>query len=144
MSALNKDAARIMREVGVNSCTDVTGFGLLGHLHEMVSASRVGAEVSFKEVPLIPGTWELADDLIIPAGTSRNHEYLTDNVVWGDCLEYEEQMILCDAQTSGGLLMSVPSENSAAMLKSLEDSGALAAARIGRIVEDETCKIRAL
>lgn len=142
MSALNRDAARIMREVGVNSCTDVTGFGLLGHLYEMVSASHAGAEINFREVPLIPGTWELADDLIIPAGTSRNHEYLTDHVIWGDGIEYEEQMILCDAQTSGGLLMSVPAENSAALLKSLESSGALAAARIGRIVEDETCKIR--
>ena len=142
MSALNKDAAEIMVEVGVNSCTDVTGFGLLGHLHEMVSASRVGAEVTFDDVPLIPGTWELADDLIIPAGTSRNREYLDDFIIWGDDIEYEKQMILCDAQTSGGLLMSAPAEKSEMLLKSLEASGALAAARIGKIVEDETCAIK--
>ena len=142
MSTLNKDAAEIMMEVGVNSCTDVTGFGLLGHLHEMVSASHVGAELNFKEVPLIPGTWELADDLIIPAGTSRNHEYLTDFVIWGDGIEYEEQMILCDAQTSGGLLISAPEDRSAALVDLLKDSETLAAARIGKIIADETCKIR--
>ena len=142
MSALNKEAAEIMMEVGVNSCTDVTGFGLMGHLHEMVSASNVGAEVSFKEVPLIPGTWELADDLIIPAGTSRNHEYLTDFVTWEDDIEYEEQMILCDAQTSGGLLISAPEERIAVLVDLLEDSGTLAAACIGKIIADETCKIR--
>jgi len=142
MSALNRSAAESMIEVGVNSCTDVTGFGLLGHLYEMVLASHVGAEVSSEKVPLIPGTWDLADDLIIPAGTSRNHEFLSDRVIWEGEIEYEEQMILCDAQTSGGLLISVSAENSATLVKSLEDSGALAAARIGRIVKDETCKIR--
>ena len=142
MSTLNRAAAECMMKIGVNSCTDVTGFGLLGHLYEMISASGVGAEVSYGKVPLIPGTWELADDLIIPAGTSRNHEYLGDYVIWDDGVEYEEQMILCDAQTSGGLLISVPEEKSAALIESLEGSGALAAARIGRITEDEICKIR--
>jgi len=142
MSTLNKTAAEKMLEVGVNSCTDVTGFGLLGHLYEMVSASQVGAEISYEKVPLIPGTWELADDLIIPAGTSRNHEYLSDHVIWGDEIEYEQQMILCDAQTSGGLLVSVPAEKSEALIKALEESGALAAARIGKIVQDENCRIR--
>jgi len=142
MSALNRSAAECMLEVGVNSCTDVTGFGLLGHLHEMISASRVGAEVSFNKVPLIPGTRELADDLIIPAGTSRNREFLSDHVNWGDGIEYEEQMILCDAQTSGGLLISVPEENSAVLIESLEHSDAIAAARIGRITKDENCKIK--
>lgn len=141
MSTLNKAAAESMIDVGVNSCTDVTGFGLLGHLHEMVSASHVGAKVNLEKVPLIPGTRELADDLIIPAGTSRNHEYLSDCVVWGDGIEYEEQMIFCDAQTSGGLLISVPEERSAALVKSLKGSDALVAAQIGTIIEDEGCKI---
>ncbi len=142
MSTLNRSAAESMMEVGVSACTDVTGFGLLGHLNEMISASHVGAEVTFQEVPLIPGTWELADDLIIPAGASRNHEYLTDFVVWGDGIEYEEQMILCDAQTSGGLLISVSAEKATELLRSLEKSGVLAAAQIGSIIEDETCNIR--
>ena len=142
MSTLNKSAAESMMEVGVNACTDVTGFGLLGHLHEMVSASQMGAEISFEKVPLIPGTWELADDLIIPAGTFRNHEYLTDFVTWGDGIEYEEQMILCDAQTSGGLLISVSAEKATELLRSLEKSGVLAAAQIGSIIKDETCNIR--
>ena len=143
MSTLNRSAAEIMMEVGVNSCTDVTGFGLLGHLYEMISASGVGAEVSFSKVPLIPGTWELADDLIIPAGTSRNHEYLSDWVIWGESISYEEQMILCDAQTSGGLLISAPAERSAELVRLLENSGSLAVAQIGQIVRDGSCKIRA-
>lgn len=142
MSTLNRIAAGVMLEVGVNSCTDVTGFGLLGHLYEMILASHVGAEVSFNEVPLIPGTRELADDLIIPAGTVRNHEFLAGNMIWeSENLQYEEQMILCDAQTSGGLLISAPEEKSAALLRSLEASGSTAA-QIGRIIEDKACKIR--
>jgi len=144
MSALNRAAAESMLEIGVNACTDVTGFGLLGHLHEMVCASHTGAEVSLERVPIIPGTRELADELIIPAGTVRNHEFLDDHVVWEEGISYEDQMILCDAQTSGGLLISVSETNSAKLLESLEKSGAPAVAQIGRIVEDKTCKIRVL
>ena len=142
MITLNKTAAESMIDIGVNSCTDVTGFGLLGHLHEMVSASHVGAKVSFEKVPLIPGTWDLADDLIIPAGTSRNREFLSNFVIWEKEVEYEQQMILCDAQTSGGLLIPVSKGNSAALLRSLENSGSLVAVQIGEIIEDDTCKIR--
>jgi selenide,water dikinase len=142
MSMLNKSASEIMIQVGVNACTDVTGFGLLGHLYEMVSASHVGAEISYDKVPLIRGTWDLADELIIPAGTYRNHEYLEGCIIWGDSIEYEKQMILCDAQTSGGLLISVPEDKSAELIKLLKNSGALASAEIGRIVADESCKIK--
>lgn len=141
MSTLNRSASEIMLEIGVNSCTDITGFGLLGHLYEMVSASNVNAEVIFDNVPLINGTRELANDLIIPAGSFRNYEYLENFIVWEDGLEYEQQMILCDAQTSGGLLISVSEEKSDALVKALEDSNALAAARIGRINEDGFNKI---
>lgn len=144
MQTLNKDAAECMAKVGANSCTDITGFGLLGHLHEMVSASDVGAEINYDSVPLITGTWELADDLIIPAGTYRNHEYLSDSIIWGDGVEYEHQMILCDAQTSGGLLMTVPEERSVEFIKSLKEAGTLAAAYIGKIIKADDCKIRIL
>jgi selenide,water dikinase len=142
MSTLNCSAAEIMLEVGANSCTDVTGFGLLGHLYEMVYASNMGAEIFYSKVPLIKGTKELADDLIIPAGTVRNHEYLNEFIIWGEGIEYEQQMILCDAQTSGGLLISIPEEKSDKLVSYLEKSGALAAATIGRIVEDKTYMIR--
>jgi selenide,water dikinase len=141
MSALNKSSAECMIQIGVNACTDVTGFGLLGHLHEMVSASSVGAEINLQKVPIIPGTWELADDLIIPAGTMRNHEFLNDYVIWHG-ISYEHQMILCDAQTSGGLLISVLEEKSNDLVKALEASGTFASAIIGRIIQHDQNKIR--
>lgn len=132
MSTLNKSSAEAMIKVGVNACTDVTGFGLLGHLYEMVSGSSVSAEIRFERVPLIEGTLKLADDLIIPAGTIRNYEYLSDYIIWNDTI-YEQKMILCDAQTSGGLLISVSEEKSDELVRSLQESGALASATIGRI-----------
>lgn len=138
MSVLNRIPAEVMMSVGANSCTDITGFGLLGHLYEMVSSSGVGAEISYNSIPLITGTKELADDLIIPAGTVRNYEYINDFVIWGENLEYEEKMILCDAQTSGGLLISVPEDKCYELIKSLEDANALTAARIGKIVQSES------
>lgn len=137
MSMLNKSAAECMIEVGVNACTDVTGFGLLGHLHEIVSASSVGAEINLSKVPIISGTWELADDLIIPAGTMRNHDFLKDSIIWEDDITYEYQMILCDAQTSGGLLISVPEEKSQTLLDLLTKAGTLAHSVIGKIIDDD-------
>jgi selenide,water dikinase len=136
MSALNKSSAEAMIKVGVNACTDVTGFGLLGHLYEMVSGSSVGAVISLEKVPIIDGTWKLADDLIIPAGTMRNHEYLVEHIIWDD-ISYEHQMILCDAQTSGGLLISVPEEKSGDLVRLLQESNALASAIIGRITDND-------
>ncbi len=133
MSMLNKSAAECMLEVGANACTDVTGFGLLGHLYEMVSASGVGAEISLDKVPIMHGTWELADDLIIPAGTIRNHEFLGDNIVWNEEISYEHQMILCDAQTSGGLVISISQDKSERLVELLEKAGTLASAVIGKI-----------
>lgn len=141
MSTLNRIPAEVMMSVGVNSCTDITGFGLLGHLYEMVSSSGCGAEINYNSIPLIAGTRELADDLIIPAGTVRNYEYIDDFVIWGEGIEYEEKMILCDAQTSGGLLISIPEDKCHELIKSLEDAKALAAARIGRIIQNESHRI---
>jgi selenide,water dikinase len=140
MSMLNKSASECMIEIGVNACTDITGFGLLGHLYEMISASKVGAEVSLQNVPIIDGTWKLADDLIIPAGSIRNHEFLGDNIVWDESISYEYQMILCDAQTSGGLLISVSEDKSKILIDHLNTVGTLASAVIGRII-DQNSKI---
>jgi selenide,water dikinase len=144
MSMLNKSAAECIIEVGVNACTDVTGFGLLGHLHEMISASSVGAVINLQNIPIIQGTWELADDLIIPAGTIRNHEFLNDQVIWDEAISYENQIILCDAQTSGGLLISVPEEKSSILLDSLSKVGTLSHAVIGKIVDDNESKIKVI
>jgi selenide,water dikinase len=94
-----------MVEAGADAATDVTGFGLLGHLHFMLKASGVSATVDASRVPLLPGTRELARDGVVPGGTHRNHEFLESLVDWGGLPE-PEQLVLADAQTSGGLLIA--------------------------------------
>lgn len=136
MTVLNRDAADAMIEVGVNACTDVTGFGLLGHLHEMTSASGVGARISLSAVPVLSEAWTLVKEGICPGGTKRNRQSLDGKVAWAPEITDEGQLILCDAQTSGGLLIAVPKEKSAQLVKRLQAAKTLAAARIGEIVAD--------
>lgn len=109
MERLNRDASEAMVEVGVHAATDVTGFGLLGHLYEMTSASAVQAAVWFDRIPVIEEARALADRGAIAGGTARNYEYLGSKVDFGR-LSVGEQLLLADAQTSGGLLMAVPGE----------------------------------
>lgn len=109
MERLNRDAAEAMTEVGVHAATDVTGYGLLGHLHEMTSGSRVTARISFARVPVLEEARSLVRRGAIASGTSRNYEYLRPRVTFSGVDEFDE-IILSDAQTSGGLLMAVPRE----------------------------------
>jgi selenide,water dikinase len=105
MTELNADASVAMVEGGADAATDVTGFGLLGHLHRMLAASGVSAEVDASSIELLPGVLSLARDGVIPGGTRRNHEYVDPHVSWGE-LDEPEQFVLADAQTSGGLLIA--------------------------------------
>ena len=105
MTTPNEDAAKAMVEVGVEAATDVTGFGLLGHLRRMLVASGVGARVDAAAVPVLPGVLELAMADVVPGGTKRNHAYVRPHVQWGRLSE-PEQLVLVDAQTSGGLLIA--------------------------------------
>ena len=107
MATLNKSASVAMMRVGVNSATDVTGFGLMGHLQSMVRGSKVTAEVTLGSVPVLPGAWDLLDAGIVPGGTHRNVQSVSDTVIWESSLKEREQLLLCDAQTSGGLLVAV-------------------------------------
>lgn len=109
MEQLNREASEAMIEVGIHAATDVTGFGLLGHLHEMTSGSRVTARISFARVPVLEEARSLVRRGAIAGGTSRNYEYLRPRVAFSGVDEFDE-IILCDAQTSGGLLMAVPRE----------------------------------
>ena len=108
MSTLNKAASEAMVEVGVHACVDVTGFGLIGHLLGMLKASNASAEVSFSSVPLLDGAERLAADGVVPGGTQRNRNAAEDSVEWVAELQEHEKLLLCDAQTSGGLLIAVP------------------------------------
>lgn len=132
MCSLNRAAAEAMIEVGVHACTDVTGFGLLGHLHELAEASGVSAHMSLNQIPVLPGVWDLAKRDAVPGGSRNNQRYLTEYVTWSKGIKPEEQVVLCDAQTSGGLLMAVSPRQRSRLLAALRERGVLAA-EIGRL-----------
>lgn len=145
MTTLNGPAAEAAKQVGCSACTDVTGFGLLGHLHEMTLASRVGARVSAIAVPTIEGVMDLIARDMAPGGTEANLEHLDalGAVVWSDHVPQDHRLLLCDAQTAGGLLLSVAPERVDNLITLLKAAHVLAAAEIGEIVPDpEECRIR--
>jgi selenide,water dikinase len=136
MGSLNREASEAAQEVGANACTDVTGFGLLGHLREMLVPSGVAARLRFAALPVIPGTLQMAGLGVVPGGTLRNldtfAEYVDFDGPWSD----SERLITADAQTSGGLLISVPGDRADAMQAALEARGlGERASRIGEVVE---------
>lgn len=133
MSALNKEASEAMVEVGVSAATDITGFGLLGHLLEMVQGSGVGARIYLDRVPVIEEAWGYVREDIVPGGTKANLDYVNPCVHWGDGISEDEKLVLSDAQTSGGLLISVPREKEGVLLSSLRERD-LTGAIIGEIV----------
>ena len=132
MTTLNDGAARAALRVGVSAATDVTGFGLLGHLTGILEASKVGAEIVFDSVPLLAHAKNLASRGVIPGGTQRNLDAAV-NVDWSPELSAADRYLCSDAQTSGGLLLVVPAENEAAMLAALREEKTPSAAVIGRI-----------
>ena len=142
MTQLNRAASEAMVAVGVHACTDISGFGLLGHLREMLEASRVGAKISLNQVPVLDEAWVLVAKDSIPDGSRNNHRYLADFVEWARGISAEAQMILCDAQTSGGLLMAVPPKRADKLLKNLRQVGVESAAAIGEIISEPKGRIR--
>jgi len=133
MAALNKGASEAMIEVGVNSATDITGFGLLGHLSQMMKASGTTAEINVDSIPLLPGAKQLAEDGYISGGTARNAEAVKSSVNVDDGITDIEFSLLADAQTSGGLLISVPEERSNALIKQLVTNSSLHSSVIGKV-----------
>ena len=141
MTTLNKEAAECMEAYQVNSCTDVTGFGLLGHLKEMSSGSGLDAEIEMKKVPKIEPVIDMAAAGVIPGGTENNLDYLANWVVWPENISPLEKYILCDAQTSGGLLISITQKKAPALVKALHGAGVSKATIIGRFTKKGTGKI---
>ena len=133
MATLNRAPSEAMMQVGVNACTDVTGFGLMGHLTGMLRASGVSAEISVSKAPVLPGVHELLEQGIAPGGTHRNEDGVSDYVDWDDAVTANERLLLCDAQTSGGLLISVPEARLPDLLHALEERGVGTRAVVGRI-----------
>jgi cysteine desulfurase NifS/selenium donor protein len=134
MSSLNKAASEAMQESGVNACTDVTGFGLLGHLLEMMDGSGTTAVISAKSVPLLAGVSELAASGVIPGGTRDNFSYTEPHVSYDAKLSPTMRLVLCDAQTSGGLLIAVPGGKAEGLADGLRSRGCACVAEIGEIV----------
>jgi selenide,water dikinase len=141
MTTLNDGAMRAALEVGVSAATDVTGFGLLGHLAHILDASAVAAEIGYESIPVLPHAMNLAGRGVVPGGTTRNLESLATRVTWADDVSETERILCADAQTSGGLLLSVPKENEAALLAALARESTPVAVVIGRVVQGEPGRI---
>ena len=133
MAALNKSASESMISVGVNACTDVTGFGLLGHLREMMEGSGLGARIYKSKVPVIEGTVDLLKQGIVPGGTMRNLDSLKSTVWWDKEISENDKILLSDAQTSGGLLISVNPNKADKLQQSLSETGTLSNQIIGEV-----------
>jgi selenide,water dikinase len=133
MTTLNRRAAEVLSRFEVHAATDITGFGLLGHLRNMTSASNVSAEIKASAVPVLAAAREYVQAGIAPGGTHANWRFLADWVTYDDDVTKETQLLLCDAQTSGGLLVSIPAAQVDAALGALQDAKVAVAACVGRI-----------
>jgi selenide,water dikinase len=141
MSTLNRAASEALAGFDVHALTDITGFGLLGHLRNMTSASKVSAEVWLDAVPVLPAAREYVAAGIAPGGTHSNWRFLADWVVYDAALTKEDQLLLCDAQTSGGLLASLPAAQASGLVEALKKKG-IAGSIIGAIDSGGDGKIR--
>ena len=137
MTRLNDVACRLALELGADAATDVTGFGLLGHLHEMASASGLAAVVESGAVPLLPDARRLLVDGHVPGGTLRNVDHLAPHLDGGDG---DTRILLADAQTSGGLLVALPGDRADVLTARLIDAGHRAA-RIGELTAGSAGRI---
>ncbi|MCX6277848.1 MAG: selenide, water dikinase SelD [Bacteroidetes bacterium] len=135
MAELNRKPAEIMQQFPVNACTDVTGFGLTGHLKEMVKGSGVSATIYANQVPLISSVMKHASGGTIPGGTKNNLEFVGDVIKWAPEVTELMKVVLCDAQTSGGLLISLPEAFGEEFIGRLREAGVTKAVIIGKIVE---------
>jgi selenide,water dikinase len=133
MSTLNRAAAEVLVQFEVHALTDVTGFGLLGHLRNMTSASGVTARVWAERVPVLAAAREYVKAGISPGGTHANWRFLADWVAYDPSVAKETQLLLCDAQTSGGLLASVPAGLAPEVVGALRQAGVTSATVIGEI-----------
>ncbi len=141
MAQLNKKAAEIMIDIGVSACTDITGFGLLGHLREIVNGSNVGARLVARNVPILPGLRELIGKNAVPGGTKANLRSTAKDAEYGQTVDEAQKIILNDAQTSGGLLISVPESQAKQLMSNLKEAGVTEAAVVGAILNHPKGKI---
>ncbi|MNW44159.1 Selenide, water dikinase [compost metagenome] len=140
MATLNKTAAEVMEPYDVHACTDVTGFGLMGHALEMAKGSGTGITISQGSVPVLPRVRELAEQGFVPGGTKNNYAHVEADITFPDSLDQTDRYILCDAVTSGGLLISVNPDQSEQLLAELRKAG-VEASLIGKVTEEHPGRI---
>jgi selenide,water dikinase len=135
MATLNRGACAAMLEVSddVHAATDVTGFGLLGHLRNVCVASGVAAHVWLDAVPVLSAAWTYVKEGIVPGGTHANHRFLKEHARFDEDAEKHEELVLCDAQTSGGLLIAVAERSADRLVSALKKHGTPCAAIVGRL-----------
>ena len=136
MSELNKYAAEVLQNFKVNACTDVTGFGLLGHLSEISLASKMDVEINAKRVPIIEKAWDFATSNVVPGGSENNRNHFSKYIDWDNEISDVEQIILSDAQTSGGLLFTIPQQQKDEVIQELKKIGLTSTSHIGNCVAE--------
>jgi len=134
MSQLNRAAIDCTKNIKVNAGTDITGFGLLGHLGEMLRASQVSAQINFSSLPKLPQVDQLMERNIIPGGTHRNLSYASKFTAFSNRLSGNQKLLTADAQTSGGLLLSIPPADVNQFLHEFEDLTGQKASPIGEVI----------
>jgi selenide,water dikinase len=135
MVALNKTACEIMMKYDVSACTDISGFGLLGHTFEAAHSSGVSVELEYDAIPMLDGAYEYASMGLVPAGSHGNEAYLKDRFDFKKPNSKTDISVLCDPQTSGGLLIFVKKNNAKKLLKDLKDNSIIHAQIIGSVIE---------
>ena len=135
MSTLNADACRAMADLGARGATDITGFGLLGHAHEMAQSSGVTLRIHAERLPLFPGAIDLVRRKIVSGGAERNRRFLERSVAWRTKVEPALAKLLHDSETSGGLLVSLPPEAAEELVKRLRRQGHAHTAVVGDVIE---------
>ena len=142
MATLNKRASEIAREASIHACTDVTGFGLAGHLLEMIKGSEdAGVEIDSSSLRLFPKVEDFAIAGLIPPGSQRNKKFYQEKVSFSKAVPGWKQWIMFDAQTSGGLILSAPARETDYLLRRLHEEGIKEASVIGKVVEDPEGRI---
>ena len=134
MARLNRDASEAALAAGARAATDVTGYGLIGHLGNMLRASGVSARIDAAAVPILDGVAALVEAGHVPGGTRRNHKDAADSVSYAEGVDEATRTLIADAQTSGGLLIAIPPDRTAALIRELKARGE-GGAHIGRVTE---------
>ena len=142
MAALNRPGGEAIDEVGAHAATDITGFGLIGHLCGMAGSSKVGIELNYSALPVLPEVIDLIKEGVVPGGTKKNLAFYGERVDFDPALTDAEKTLCADAQTSGGLAIVLPAEKADACVASLKKHKALAYAVIGKVVADHPGRLK--